>query len=146
MKKTLEEEKQRYRQIVEQVEKPVDPKLNSMKSNALSISHAWGKPKFEENEPHNHAGLFDDKLKAIVTEMFAELMGNNMRSHDARNEIQHKLENILSDVYNGRPGGVYNPNKESEISEGNAFSGAAAKAKEEGKDTFEIDGKTYNVK
>jgi hypothetical protein len=29
--------------------------------------------------------------------------------------------------------------------EGNAFSGAANKAKEEGKDTFEIDGKTFNV-
>jgi len=29
--------------------------------------------------------------------------------------------------------------------EGNAFSGAANKAKEEGKDTFEFDGKTFNV-
>ena len=38
-----------------------------------------------------------------------------------------------------------NPHKESEIAEGNAFSGAAAKAKEEGIDTFEFDGKTYNV-
>lgn len=34
----------------------------------------------------------------------------------------------------------------SEIKEGNAFAGAAKKAKEEGKDTFEIDGKTYNAK
>ena len=31
------------------------------------------------------------------------------------------------------------------IIEGNAFSGAAAKAKDEGKDTFEFNGKTYNV-
>jgi hypothetical protein len=31
------------------------------------------------------------------------------------------------------------------IIEGNAFSGAANKAKEEGKDTFEFDGKTFNV-
>jgi hypothetical protein len=31
------------------------------------------------------------------------------------------------------------------IQEGNAFSGAANKAKEEGKDTFVIDGKTFNV-
>ena len=31
------------------------------------------------------------------------------------------------------------------LKEGNAFSGAANKAKEEGKDTFEFDGKTYNV-
>lgn len=33
-----------------------------------------------------------------------------------------------------------------EMEEGNAFSGALAKAKKEGKDTFEVDGKTYNVK
>ena len=33
-----------------------------------------------------------------------------------------------------------------EVKEGNAFAGAAHKAKEEGKDTFEINGKTYNVK
>ena len=31
------------------------------------------------------------------------------------------------------------------LKEGNAFSGAANKAKEEGKDTFEFNGKTYNV-
>lgn len=36
--------------------------------------------------------------------------------------------------------------EESEFIEGNAFTGALAKAKEEGKDTFEVDGKKYNVK
>jgi len=36
--------------------------------------------------------------------------------------------------------------KSEEIKEGNAFSGAANKAKEDGKDTFEFAGKTYNVK
>jgi hypothetical protein len=35
--------------------------------------------------------------------------------------------------------------KEEELEEGNAFSGALAKAKEEGKDEFEVDGKTYKV-
>jgi hypothetical protein len=36
--------------------------------------------------------------------------------------------------------------EEAETEEGNAFSGALAKAKESGKDTFEVDGKKYNVK
>lgn len=36
--------------------------------------------------------------------------------------------------------------EEGETQEGNAFSGALAKAKEEGKDSFEVDGKTYQVK
>ena len=35
--------------------------------------------------------------------------------------------------------------EEEELEEGNAFSGALAKAKEEGKDEFEVDGKTYKV-
>lgn len=34
----------------------------------------------------------------------------------------------------------------SETDEGNAFTGALAKAKKEGEDTFEVDGKKYNVK
>lgn len=36
--------------------------------------------------------------------------------------------------------------EEAETEEGNAFSGALAKAKESGKDSFKVDGKTYNVK
>jgi hypothetical protein len=35
--------------------------------------------------------------------------------------------------------------EEAETEEGNAFSGALAKAKEEGEDSFEVDGKTYKV-
>ena len=35
---------------------------------------------------------------------------------------------------------------ENEMEEGNAFSGALAKAKEDGKSSFEVDGKTYQVK
>ena len=37
-------------------------------------------------------------------------------------------------------------NKEAETEEGNAFTGALAKAKKEGKDSFEVDGKSYDVK
>jgi hypothetical protein len=36
--------------------------------------------------------------------------------------------------------------EDAETDEGNAFSGALAKAKEEGDDSFEVDGKTYSVK
>jgi hypothetical protein len=58
------------------------------------------------------------------------------------------------DTFDGRPSRVIGVDsdidkqrmEEDETMEGNAFSGALAKAKEEGKDTFEVDGKTYNVK
>ena len=36
--------------------------------------------------------------------------------------------------------------EEEDNDEGNAFTGALAKAKEQGKDTFKVDGKTYDVK
>jgi len=48
----------------------------------------------------------------------------------------------------GKPFRVRTPRDmgEAETEEGNAFSGALAKAKESGKDSFEVDGKKYNVK
>ena len=48
----------------------------------------------------------------------------------------------------GKPFRVRTPRDmgEAETEEGNAFSGALAKAKEEGDDTFEVDGKNYNVR
>ena len=48
----------------------------------------------------------------------------------------------------GKPFRVRTPRDmgEAETEEGNAFSGALAKAKEDGDETFEVDGKKYNVK
>ena len=48
----------------------------------------------------------------------------------------------------GKPFRVRTPRDmgEAETEEGNAFSGALAKAKEEGDETFEVDGKKYNVR
>ena len=48
----------------------------------------------------------------------------------------------------GKPFRVRTPRDmgEAETEEGNAFSGALADAKKSGKDSFEVDGKTYNVK
>lgn len=57
------------------------------------------------------------------------------------------------DMYQGKYGGapfrvrkVKGLEEEAETEEGNAFSGALVKAKEAGKDSFEVDGKKYNVK
>jgi hypothetical protein len=41
---------------------------------------------------------------------------------------------------------IKNKKVESEMEEGNAFTGALAKAKEAGKDEFKFNGKTYKVK
>lgn len=53
----------------------------------------------------------------------------------------HKVKNVGYD-YEKKVAKEFN---EDEAVEGNEFTGALAKAKEEGKDTFEVDGKTYKV-
>ena len=53
------------------------------------------------------------------------------------------------DKFGGKPFRVRTPKgleEEAETEEGNAFSGALAKAKESGDDSFEVDGKKYTVK
>jgi len=82
------------------------------------------------------------------------------RKH-SKKDIQHALDYLKQsfgkedrDEFDGRPSkviGVYsNIDKqrmeEDDTMEGNAFSGALAKAKEDGKSSFEVDGKTYQVK
>ena len=72
-------------------------------------------------------------------------------------EYDFNFDNDERDEFDGRLGkvmGVYSNIKkqrdmaeaEAETEEGNAFSGALAKAKEDGDDSFEVDGKTYSVK
>jgi hypothetical protein len=55
---------------------------------------------------------------------------------------------LYKDKFGGKPFRVRTPRDmgEQETEEGNAFSGALADAKKDGKDSFEVDGKKYNVK
>ena len=57
----------------------------------------------------------------------------------------------MFDIYKDKFGGPFKlrkkrPMGENEVEEGNAFSGALANAKKDGKSSFEVDGKTYQVK
>jgi hypothetical protein len=59
-----------------------------------------------------------------------------------------KYFDLYKDKFGGKPFRVRTPKDmgEQETEEGNAFSGALADAKKDGKDSFEVDGKKYNVK
>ena len=60
-----------------------------------------------------------------------------------------KFFNRYKEMYGGKPFRIRIPKgleEEAETEEGNAFTGALAKAKESGKDSFEVDGKKFNVK
>lgn len=60
-----------------------------------------------------------------------------------------KFFNRYKEMYGGKPFRIRIPKgleEEAETEEGNTFTGALAKAKESGKDSFEVDGKKFNVK
>jgi hypothetical protein len=59
-----------------------------------------------------------------------------------------KYFDLYKDKFGGKPFRVRTPRDmgDQETEEGNAFSGALADAKKDGKDSFEVDGKKYNVK
>ena len=69
----------------------------------------------------------------------------------SKKDIFKKLRDKMSDK-DRTPGGfeygeiVSGEMGENEVGEGNAFSGALANAKKDGKSSFEVDGKTYQVK
>jgi hypothetical protein len=66
----------------------------------------------------------------------------------APGEEGKKYFDAYKNKFGGKPFRVRTPRDmgEQETEEGNAFSGALADAKKDGKDSFEVDGKKYNVK
>lgn len=61
------------------------------------------------------------------------------------NKVAPDDETLLKDLYNKTQGVSEGKVDEDEVEEGNAFTGAKAKAEAEGKDEFEVDGKKYKV-
>ena len=90
----------------------------------------------------------DDKV-----EPYGDFKTEKPKVHDIKNEGYKEKDHEDRDKFDGRKSkviGVYsNIDKqrmeEEDAMEGNAFTGALAKAKEEGKDSFEVDGKKYSV-
>lgn len=89
----------------------------------------------------------DNKLSKISDEEIEKLLkdlrptskhSNKTKKHDS--EIDEKNEEQLYEVEFDKEIG------EEETVEGNAFTGALAKAKKEGENDFEVDGKKFNVK
>ena len=69
--------------------------------------------------------------------------GAGCKDCEDRDEFDGRAGEVIgvdSDIDKQRMG-----EEDSHVEEGNEFTGALAKAKEEGKDEFEVDGKTYKV-
>lgn len=98
-----------------------------------------------------HEEKFGKKGQWMEIEMDEELHGKQHKidvappkgkitAADFKKLRKEKMEQgkVIDDILDGK-----NTNKETQ--EGNAFTGALAKAKKSGKDSFEVDGKEYNV-
>ena len=107
--------------------------------------HGW----FDEHDRQRHP----DDMEDFEEEEFSDLdsllarHGQNQRWFGKGDGL--RMFNAYRDKFGGKPFRVRtrkNEMGENEVGEGNAFSGALANAKKDGKNSFEVDGKTYQVK
>ena len=105
--------------------------------------HGW----FDQHD-REHSGDFDFDYDEEEFQDFPSLMskhGEKQRWFGPNDG--EKFFNKYQEKFGGKPFRVRIPKslEEDEATEGNAFTGALAKAKSSGKDSFEVDGKEYNV-
>ena len=84
-------------------------------------------------EEKTHVGEFETMLLSMDKEQEKELKSGEKETENIKSEANKEDAEDAEE-------------KSTEMKEGNAFVGAAKKAKEAGKDTFEVGGKTYSVK
>jgi hypothetical protein len=107
--------------------------------------HGW----FDDIDAQTHGDAFSDYDEEEFPD-FESLIakhGKNQRWFAPKGG--ERFFKMYQDKFGGKPFRVRTPKgleEEAETEEGNAFSGALAHAKESGKDSFEVDGKKYQVK
>jgi hypothetical protein len=119
-------------------------KIRNKMFGSFDDKHGW----FDQSD-REHSGDFDFDYDEEEFEDFPSLMakhGKNQRWF-APNDGE-KFFNQYKDKFGGKPFRVRMAKgleEEAETEEGNAFTGALANAKKSGNDSFEVDGKEYNV-
>jgi hypothetical protein len=105
---------------------------------------------FYDQDDRQYTGDFDfdyDEEEFDDFDSFDSKYGGKQRMFD-KGDQGRKFFDIYKDKFGGKPFRVRTPRDmgEAETEEGNAFTGALADAKKDGKDSFEVDGKKFNVK
>ena len=107
--------------------------------------HGW----FDDIDAQSHPDVFLDYDEEEFPD-FKSLMDKHGKNQKwFAPEDGERYFKTYQDKFGGKPFRVRTPKgleEEAETEEGNAFSGALAQAKEAGKDSFEVDGKKYQVK
>jgi hypothetical protein len=126
------------------VDNKIKNKITNKMFGSFDDEHGW----FDQSD-REHSGDFDFDYDEEEFEDFSSLMtkhGKNQRWFGPNDG--EKFFNQYKDKFGGKPFRVRiakGLEEEAETEEGNAFTGALANAKKSGDDTFEVDGKEYNV-
>jgi hypothetical protein len=118
-------------------------KIANKMFGSFDDEHGW----FDQSD-REHSGDFDFDYDEEEFEDFPSLMAKHGKNQSWFHPTQgHKMFDRYQQEFGGRPFRVRIAKglEEAETEEGNAFTGALAKAKESGKDSFEVDGKEYHV-
>ena len=104
----------------------------------VEIDVLGGKTKDEEK---NFKNLRKDRTEQIVID---DVLGRKTKGK-LKNLRKDRTEQdiVIDDTLDGK---IKYEETDEEVEEGNAFTGALSKAKKSGKDSFNVDGKTYHVK
>ena len=122
---------------IDALSKNYDDRIQRM-SRAESVEEAVGEfaePIYDLIDMHFEGDcqpVFDDLVRFLSGDQIKEFVDDFRRHHDLPMGDEETDESVEP--------------TEPSTEEGNEFSGALAKAKEEGKDEFEVDGKKYKVK
>lgn len=111
---------------------------------SFSDEHGW----YDESD-RQHKGEFDFDYDEEEFEDFQSMynkIGKNQRWFAPGEEGQRYFDRYKEKFGSPFKVRMRRDMGEQETEEGNAFSGALADAREEGKDSFDVDGKTYQVK
>jgi hypothetical protein len=106
--------------------------------------HGW----FDDIDAQSHPNVFSDYDEEEFSDFdtFMSKYGKNQSWFAPKGG--DRFFKMYQDKFGGKPFRVRTPRDmgEQETEEGNAFTGALADAKKDGKDSFEVDGKKYQVK
>jgi hypothetical protein len=111
---------------------------NEQPGQTVEIDVLGGKTKDEEK---NFKNLRKDRTEQIVID---DVLGRKTKGK-LKNLRKDRTEQdiVIDDTLDGK---IKYEETDEEVEEGNAFTGALSKAKKSGKDSFNVDGKTYHVK
>lgn len=109
------------------------------------------KEKWEGDTEVEKTGEYSNMSVADLDKAIKSLKSKTAKIQDEGKKVPKLMREKMSELYFAKRAkqgwkGKGSAKVDEEMEEGNAFTGALAKAKKEGDDTFEVDGKEYNVK